>query len=153
MLRRFAKLAAAARKGSPKYSEYSFFLNDLDAVAPKSAKRYAQLVAEEAGVSVKHLFQGFVPEWARKKKDITSFFKPTSAKATPLDPKGLLPSNSNKGAPLGKVGRGVGVRKLSMLSPSNTALKPKKSPMKRKTSQNSKAKDIASFFTSQGGNG
>lgn len=71
--------------------DFVFFLNDLEARAPRNAQRYAELVAKTRGVQPRALFAGFVPEWTHRKRTIESFFAP--AKRTKVDePEGALAS-------------------------------------------------------------
>lgn len=75
VLRPFAQdLVQHLRNGTG--THFAYFLNDLEAEAPRTAKRYAQIVAEIHDVSVKELFGGFRPVWTRRSADIASFFKP-----------------------------------------------------------------------------
>lgn len=144
VLRRFAKQAAADMKRFTGFTEYSFFLNDLDAIAPKSAKRYAELVADEMSVRVKELFPGFVPEWTKNKRDITSFFKPAgSPKRSPK--KRLLAGKVTDADESGRV-ENHAVKKPRILFATKSSPRAKSSPIQTKSRDGSKSKDIASYF-------
>lgn len=153
VLRRFAKQAAAEIKRVADFTEYSFFLNDLDAIAPKSARRYAELVAEERSVRVKELFPGFVPEWTKNKKDITSFFK--LATGSPKhSPKRGFAGKVAGGGENGRVEKKV-VKKSRILFPTKGSPRAKaKSPaLRKKSPDRSKSKDIASYFAARADKG
>lgn len=83
-------------------THYAYFLNDLDAEAPRSAKRYVQLVADVGGMSVKEVFGGFSPVWTRRKADIASFFKPAEKGVKRKEPEKCVNRGGDEGLDDGK---------------------------------------------------
>lgn len=143
-------------------NHYAYFLNDLGAEAPRSAKRYAQVVADAGGMSVKELFGGFCPVWTRRKADIASFFGPaqkgtkrkeSEQQANPSGGKQLDGKNCENGSLVG-----VGVekdngnrRKLNAtetitLSPKAGIEKTKASPLRKKAVAKKGVKSITDYF-------
>lgn len=74
ILEKFAKENCERMKDDKDFVEYSYFLNDWNAIAPRNAKRYTEIYAKTKGIRVCDLVNGFVPEWSRQKRSIKSFF-------------------------------------------------------------------------------
>lgn len=163
LLQTFAK--GAAESFEQDRHHFTFFLNDWKAIAPRNARRYAQLSAELAGVPVKQLFGGFVPIWTRQKRSIDSFFAPRNANASsakgvisdtdvakplptmrPLQAKPSAASPSKKPVP-SFAGLAQSKSPKELASPSKTA---KSSAIQKKRRKNT-SKDIASYFSSAPG--
>lgn len=154
---------------------YVYFLNDLEAEAPKSARRFAELVAERQKVSVRKVLGGFVPEWTKKKVDIATFFggaNKTARKSNgdnmAADDMGLSKvgsaakserkSDMNKGATneiSGKNGEVPKpkpvVKKAASSLPSSKSLKVRTSPIRKKEIGKKRSKSIADYFQVQVG--
>lgn len=90
---------------------FVFFLNDLDALATKNARRFAELVAEEGAMPLRDALGGFVPKW-KNERSIKSFF--TKA----------VPSQKSNPSPLRGRTKGSSSAAASLASPSSAKVAP-----------------------------
>ena len=120
--------------------QYSFFLNDWGAIAPKNAMKYASVCAEAGNIDVKTLFGGFVPQWTKSRPSIKSFFSPVSKKpAAEKVPREKSPTRSVSNV-ASKTGH-------SPVATVKAPIKVSKAPIQKRRAKR-KVKDISSFFSS-----